>query len=556
MNDPILNSQDTNDKEIVLEIDDVSTSHIEVRDYRMSFVQFIESARKVEVTDKQWTIIVSLLECCRAIHNAVEINLDENLRLANIQFLEQLELIECNEKGILATTRPGAGALLLLELICGIALGVSLVFEDTYTKLKLKKPIPLPELSKKFRKEIDKNKAVLNKGFGSNRNKSMDSLTMLVHPILNEEHFTYFLGILSESNYIYSYMCHGYNREPDYIATVDGYMLEAGEAEILPYYEKEPEEELFHQEFKVIFDYATSVGISKPRYSNDAFESYFVNLQYFLDNILPLYLNSPLVSKKYRKVCERIDRSYIIHCQANLQESLMAMVVNKLDDFLLNNSDDDVFVTVVNRIRSRRLSAIKSIGKLIGLPPNWTKVLTSSSISQITNDFIDIVDFVTVTDVFEEVEVPEQELESEDDVLSTDDICSIKVALQADQVIRTTLFNNSLIQVDQSLLKKNHYLELNSINRLLDKLESMINHLSIKLQGVVTTKSIMQYALTPNVFQGEVYMTSKRFEIFASNEPPLAEDDLEIKLGSASRLFLRDEGQKLKVVFLGNPDYH
>jgi hypothetical protein len=541
---------------IEIEIDDIITSHIEVRDYRMSFVQFIEASRKITVTDQQWTILIALLEACRNIHSASQINADENLREANIQFLEQLELIEGIERGIIGKTRPGAGALLLLELICGITLGVSLIFEDTYKRLKPKNPIPLAELAKKIRKSHETNKALVSRGFGVNRNKSVESLTMLVHPILSEENFPVFLGILSEANHVYCFMNHGYNHEPDYLATVDGYVLEQdqGEAQVLTYYYKDPEEEYEVTAFEDIFAYANSVGINKPRHSNDTFESYFINLQLYLDNIVPLYLNSPLVSKRYRIVCERIDRAYIAHCHANLQDSIVAMVVNKLDDFLTNNEDTSILNTVISRVRSKRISAIKSIGKLIGLPPNWTKILTPSSLQSVIVDFVDVVDYLTLPNTLEE-ELIEPQVD-EDEVLSTNDITIINTALEADCVKPTKLFDSIYLVVDKDKLKDTQSLTLKSVNKLLDQLELTIDFLASKLKGVVTTKTLMQYALTPEVFEGQPYVTPKRFAIFQETLPPIQKYDLEFKVGSATRLFLRDVDDKLEVVFFGNPKYH
>ncbi len=545
-----------------IELGDVDMfEHIKVRDSKLFFKEFIEYSKDIHIDSKKWCIIMAILGCCNSvIQNEVK---DDLLDLGkyNAQYQEQIRLIQDYSSGILESKREGAGALLLLEIVNSIALGINTMFEQFILQFKISNSLSLSQVMTKIRKLCDQVKAKQSKGFGANLkiDKNLDCLYMLVHPILNEAHFPFFLGLLTDSTFVFNFMVDGYLRELDYVATTDGFVKDPGDLKTISYYKREDDidSDLFVGDFKTIFDFAKSNGFSHSSPSTDSIKSYVVNLQYFVDSILPLYLNSPLISKRYRIVTEKVEKSYIKHCHEVLQDSIYAMAVNKFDDFLVNNLDDQLLAQVVSKVKTMKAGNIKSVGKIIGLPNNWTKILTNNNLQQIMADFVEMVDFFTDDHAIEVLELSEEVVEEDDtELLSVDDINIISAELTQVHNETTQLLTNSNIVFDEKVFETLSSLKLKSVSRFMDKIHLLINSLVESKEDNLTIPSIIQYVSNPVLFDGQRFISPKRVTLFTNNEDGFLKGDLEFRVGSALRLFLRLVDGQIKVVFFGNPKYH
>lgn len=537
-------------------------SHIKVRDYKMSFQEFIELSQTSNFDSQKWYVLMSLLGCCNAVaqNGADNTDLIDKAEL-HAQYQEQIRLIQDFSTGILECKRKGAGALLMLEIVNSISIGIGFIFDQFYSRLKLKSPLQLSQLATRIRKLVDQDKSKQLKGFGAKQNvaKSFDALYMLLHPVLSEEHFPHFLGLLTDSSFVFDFMIDGFVKETEYMATVDGFVTESNGLPTISYYVRDERDFIDSSligDSKAIFDYANSQGIKPFRTSNDSFESYIVNLQYFLDNILPLYLNSQLVSKRYRLVTEKVEKSFLGHCHNDLQESICALIVNKFDDFLVHNTDEELFSEVVLRVKSKKLASIKSLGKLLDLPINWTKLLTPQNLKMVLDDFVDLVDYLQEDNSIIEQEDTEEVEEVEQEMLTVDDINIINSELSNVQTFTTQLVRNENIEIDSDLVYQLSNLRLNSVCRFMDKIHELINSLASYDSLRLNIPSILQYATHPNLFDGQRFISPKRLTIFTENEKGFCKGDLEFRVGSALRLFLRMVDGKLNVVYFGNPDYH
>lgn len=557
MSDVFTEQQDA----IILEVDDIIQDHITVKDYKMSFVQFMELSSDVVISRQQWLILIALLESFNACNRTVQAMKNKECRAVALRTEVILDIIHDPSSDILFGQRNGAGALILLEVICGIVEGISTIFTETLGRTKSIAPLPLPELAKKF-KSIHKDASKhIKKGFGVQEAKAVDQISMVVHPILNVEHFGRFLGLLSDSSFVFGFMVHGYNSELESIATADGFVFEPNEKKPIPYFERENDTELSTGEHEKIFAYANKIGIKPHLNSPDSFESYIVNLRYFLDSVLPLYLNSPIISKRYQKGSERINRLFISYCHINCQDSIRVQIVNKLDDFLSLAAEDKVS-TIVALIKSGRTSQIKSIGKIIGLPLRWTQILTEENLNTIIADFVDIADYLCETNEIEIVSVETELSFTSDEDLEDLSIETIEVLQESispttvTTVTSTRLISNPLINWASNAIQDTRSLTLNSTIRILDVVSDMIDHLSSIPDCVVDVNTLMQFGLTPHLFDSSPMITSKRLAIFDNNQGQITAGSLEVRVGAATRLFIESVENSLVVSFFGNPDYH
>jgi hypothetical protein len=544
--------------EVTLEVDDIIQDHITVKDYKMSFVQFMELSSEVPISRQQWLILIALLESFNACNRTAEAMKNKECRAVALRTEAILDIIHDPSSDILFGNRNGAGALILLEVICGIVEGISTIFTEILGRTKSTKPLPLPELTKKFKSIHKDTSKKIKKGFGAQEAKAVDQISMVVHPILNVEHFGRFLGLLSDSSFVFGFMVHGYNYELESIATADGFVFEPNNKKPIPYFKREQDTELNTGEHEKIFAYANKIGIKPPLNSPDSFESYIVNLRYFLDSVLPLYLNSPLISKRYQKGTERINRLFISYCHTNRQDSIRVQIVNKLDDFLSLAAEDKVS-TIVALIKSGRTSQIKSIGKLIGLPSKWTQILTEENLNTIIADFVDIADYLCETHEIEIVSVEsELSIDSDEDFddLSIETIEVLQESIKSTTVTSTRLFSNPLVKWSSNAIQDTRSLTLNSTIRILDVISDMIDHLSLIPDIAVDVNTLMQFGLTPHLFQSSPMITSKRLAIFDSSQGQITAGSLEVRVGAATRLFIESVENGLVISFFGNPDYH
>jgi hypothetical protein len=557
MTEPIVESDSIEEGELI-EIDDIIQSHITVKDYKMSFVQFMELSREVPVSRQQWLILIALLETFNSCNRTKEAMKNRECREVAIRTQSLLDSILDPRSDILFSNRNGAGALILLEVICGIVEGIDTIFTTTLDQVKSKKPLPLPELAKKFRSIHKVANKTIKRGFGAQEAKSVDQLSMVVHPIINEAHFGSYLGLLSDSGFVFGFMVHGYNRDKSIIATADGFFYEPTDKFAIPYFERVEETEVGGPNHQAIFAYADSIGIKAPLHSPDSFESYFVNLRYFLDVMLPQYLNSPLVSKRYQKGLERLKSLYINYCHVSLQDSIRISVANQLDDYLTKADESDIS-RVVTLIKSNRRSQIKSIGKIIGLQPNWIQILTPDNLTQVISDFVDIADYFTETTDLEIINDDTNDLEpeliSDDQEITIEMMEDFEVSFALPQS-KTRLLSNPLIQWASNSIVDKHSLALNCTIKILDSISDMITHLASMPEYILDVKTLMQFGLTPHLFNSQPMITPKRLAIFDTSTNQINAGSLEVKVGAATRLFIELIDERLVVTFFGNPDYH
>ncbi len=117
-----------------------------------------------------------------------------------------------------------------------------------------------------------------------------------------------------------------------------------------------------------------------------------------------------------------------------------------------------------------------------------------------------------------------------------------------------------MISFDSSSVVNYDVLAFTNVQKIIRDLNNQLN-LASKIAKKRNSKSILDTFLTiitnPTLANLQIFLPRSKVKRFSGNSTNgIMKDDLEIDLNAKDRIFLREEEGVIKVVFLGNPDYH
>ena len=134
------------------------------------------------------------------------------------------------------------------------------------------------------------------------------------------------------------------------------------------------------------------------------------------------------------------------------------------------------------------------------------------------------------------------------------------VSLSDEEIVFAKPEFNSFRNFDLKSKKVNQTcLSDTSVQTILKKLDDQITY-TIKSKSECECESLSRLFMTLlkiNIPGEPIHIPPQKVKRFQSNSfHGIQSKDIEVDLGSSIRIFLRENGDKFDVVFLGNPDYH
>ncbi|MGL4758094.1 MAG: hypothetical protein ACRCXZ_02070 [Patescibacteria group bacterium] len=457
--------------------------------------------------------------------------------------------------------------LMFLSSICTV------VFHSIYEDLKSKKKsknflnltpddedIPVEKLKGKFLSSLKDSVKVASKGFGAKKAKSTENILSLIIPILGEKQFPLFLSLVDELIFCCLESYGALANCPDMHIDINGFKNFQVFPDDHAMYGKSDEDidaSSVSDSFVQFFEYANRMNVEKVVLKEDRMENFFALMEKFVNEVIPLYLNNTSVSSSFSYAKDKLVRKYVSYCHSSLQEKLIYSISNSFeklfDEYELNSPK---ISQIEEALRTSKASLIVSACKSLDLEQNWLKLLTKGSFNLIRTDFLNLCEYFRPKSELIQNEVLEDLMDSEIEV-GDESIVDSYSKIASVVVEKSKIFTDEQFYLDNSTLIDWNTANLSSSKRIFEDLIEMVytakNHPK-KSSSIL--KTLMQISLTPTIFGTNRFITSKRLSFFSADFDPIQKGDLEVRVGSASRLFLRQIGDKIKIVFFGNPAYH
>lgn len=310
-------------------------------------------------------------------------------------------------------------------------------------------------------------------------------------------------------------------------------------------------------------------------------DSYFGYVKIFLDDYVPkLATKFNKFVKAQKKTQLKIDAAFY---KWALIEDNQAFILDLFGHNLNNIEEGYLWHKKLNQILQQdHVSTRLAAAKMVDIEPNTMKSLSPENWRLFSSEYSKFFENVFDEDIKLEAQAKIELTKSNSKVLNiVETKANIRLekpntepkkqkfvyVRQAPQVLSAInddvefsferLFDNSLFIYDESKIEREFFDQTN----VKSTLELVSNAIKIAHQTAKPNSNTLQrfiaITLFPDKFllEGAIIPNGK-VKVFQANQYPYLEGDCEIILSPKARMFLRSEGKLIRIVSLGNPNYH